>query len=312
MEFRNLGPSGLKVSVVGLGCNNFGGRLGLEETRAVIDRAIEAGITFFDTADMYGKDGDSERLMGEVLGERRKDVVLATKFGAPMGEGPYRKGGSRRYIIDAIDASLRRLKTDWIDLYQYHRPDPDAPMEETLAALDDLIRQGKVRYIGISNHPAWQVVEADWIAKTKGLNGFISCQNEYSLLARGEEKELLPAMKAYGLGLLPFLPLASGMLTGKYVQGEAAPAGARLTNDARLSARFFNDANWRKVTGLKAFAEARGHTLLDLAFSWLAHRPAVSSIIAGATKPEQIDANIKAASWKLTAEDLAEIDTLTK
>jgi aryl-alcohol dehydrogenase-like predicted oxidoreductase len=312
MEFRNIGKSGLRVSVVGVGCNNFGGRLDLEGTRAVIDHAIASGITMFDTADSYGKDGGSERLMGEVLGAKRKDIVLATKFGFALGDGPYKKGGSRHYIMNAVEASLRRLKTDWIDLYQFHRPDADTPMEETLRTLDDLIHQGKVRYIGISNHPSWQVVDADWTAQAHGLNKFISCQDEYSLLVRGFEKDLAAALGSRGIGLLPFLPLAGGMLTGKYVHGEAAPAGTRMAEQARFSARFFTDVNWTKVNGLKEFAERQGHTLLELAFSWLAAQPHVSCIIAGATKPVQIDSNIQAVSWKLTAEELAEIDILTK
>ncbi|MBS7704473.1 aldo/keto reductase [Chelatococcus asaccharovorans] len=310
MEFRNLGRSGLRVSVVGLGCNNFGGRLDVEATRSVVHKAIDAGITLFDTADIYGNRGGSESQLGEVLGPRRKDIVLATKFGMAMDDVDVLKGGSRRYIMAAVEASLKRLKTDWIDLYQLHRPDPLTPIEETLRALDDLIRAGKVRYIGCSNLPGWQVVEAHFTARELGINGFASVQDEYSLVERGIERELVPAASRYGFGLLPFFPLASGLLTGKYKRGEAAPAGTRFA-EQRYADRYFNDRNWDIVEGLRGFAEARGHSLLELAFSWLAARPLVASVIAGATKPEQVEANIKAASWQLTAEDLAEIDRIT-
>src|SRR5579885_2870076 len=228
MKLRNLGNSGLLVSLVGLGCNNFGGRIGPEPSRKVIDRAIELGITLFDTADIYGEKGGSETILGDVLGKRRKDIVLATKFGMPMDSSGILKGGSRRYIVSAVEASLSRLKTDWIDLYQIHQPDPLTPIEETLRALDDLIHQGKVRYIGCSNLTAWQVVDAQWTSKTLGLNSFISCQDEYSLLVRDIERELLPAMQAHRLGLLPYFPLASGLLSGKYKRNHL-PEDARLT-----------------------------------------------------------------------------------
>jgi aryl-alcohol dehydrogenase-like predicted oxidoreductase len=311
MELRNLGPSGLRVSAVGLGCNNFGGRIDLAATRAVVHRALDAGITLFDTSDSYGKDGGSELALGETLGDRRKDIVLASKFGSPMGAGDYMRGGSRRYITQGVEASLRRLKTDWIDLYQFHKPDPLTPMEETLRALDDLVRQGKVRYIGVSNHKGWQVVDARWISTTRNLESFVSCQDEYSLLVRGIEKELLPAMQAHGLGLLPYFPLASGLLTGKYRQGEAPPAGTRFAGGAGFLTRYWTDGNWKKIDALEAFAAARGKTLLELAFSWLACRPCVSSVIAGATRPEQIDANISAASWVLDAGEMDEVNRIT-
>ena len=311
MEFRNLGTSGLRVSVVGLGCNNFGGRLDLAATQAVIDRAIDAGITLFDTADMYGNGGGSETLMGQSFGARRKDIVLATKFSWPMGGGEMNRGGSRRYIMQAVEASLKRLQTDWIDLYQLHKQDPLTPMEETLRAFDDLVRQGKVRYIGVSNHPAWKVVQAHWISRSGGLERFQSCQDEYSLLVRDAEKELAPAMQACGMSLLPYFPLASGLLTGKYRQDEAAPAGTRYASGGNYMTRYWTDQNWRKVETLRAFATQRGHTLLELAFSWLACKPFVASVIAGATKPEQIEANIKAASWKLTDAEMTEIDSIT-
>jgi len=312
MEIRNLGRSGLRVSVVGLGCNNFGWRIELEPARKVVHRALDLGITLFDTADMYG-DGQSEEMLGETLGPRRKDVVLATKFAAAfsgVSGGPF---GSRSYILSAVEASLRRLKTDWIDLYQYHWADPRTPMEETLRALDDLIRQGKVRYIGISNHPAWRVADAQWLARQNGLNAFVSCQDEYSLLVRDAERELIPAMNAFGLGLLPYFPLASGLLTGKYAKGAALPADARFASQsmAGLGKRYMTEANWAVVERLQAFCSQRGHKLLELAFSWLAANPVVGSVIAGATKPEQIDENVKAAGWALSAEDLAEVDRLT-
>src|SRR5579872_3762742 len=246
MEIRNLGRSGLRVSVVGLGCNNFGWRIELEPARKVVHRALDLGITLFDTADMYG-DGQSEEMLGETLGPRRKDVVLATKFAAAfsgVSGGPF---GSRGYIFSAVEASLRRLKTDWIDLYQYHWPDPRTPMEETLRALDDLIRQGKVRHIGCSNLPAWQVVDAQWTAKHFQLEAFISCQDEYSLLVRAPERELIPAMEALGLGLLPYFPLASGLLTGKYKHNAAPPPDTRFTALKPLAERYLTDANWQVV-----------------------------------------------------------------
>lgn len=309
MQTRNLGRSGLRVSLVGLGCNNFGGRIDLEATRKVVDAAIEHGITLFDTADIYGEKGGSETALGQVLGARRKDIVLASKFGMRMFHGG--EGGSRRYIMSAVEESLTRLKTDWIDLYQFHKPDPLTPIDETLRAMDDLVRQGKVRYIGCSNMVAWQVADAQWTARDLGLGAFASAQDEYSLLKRGAEKDLIPAIAHYGMGLLPYFPLANGALTGKYKRGAAMPEGARLTKLPERAGQIFSEDNWRKIEGLTAFAEQRGHSLVELAFSWLAAQPAVSSVIAGATRPEQIAANVKAADWALTAEDLAEIDAIT-
>ncbi|HVT12504.1 MAG TPA: aldo/keto reductase [Fimbriimonadaceae bacterium] len=309
MKLRNLGKSGLRVSLVGLGCNNFGGRIDFEASQKVIHAALDAGITLFDTADIYGNAGGSEEILGKVLGERRKDIVLATKFGMQMGADTTKKGASRRYIMAEVEDSLRRLKTDWIDLYQLHQADPLTPIEETLRALDDLIAQGKVRYLGCSNLPAWQVVDALWTSKSLGINSFVSCQDEYSLLVREPEKELLPAIQAHGLGLLPYFPLASGLLTGKYKSGKM-PEGARITKSEGLQNRLMTDRNLAIVANLEKFAADRGHTLLELAFSWLAAHPALSSVIAGATKPEQIEANVKAADWELTAEDLAEIDRI--
>lgn len=311
MELRNLGASGLRVSTVGLGCNNFGVRVDAAGARAVVHAALDAGVTLFDTSDSYGERGGSETILGETLGARRKDIVLATKFSSPMDDSGWLQGGSRRYILQAVDASLKRLRTDWIDLYQFHKPDPLTPIEESLRALEDLVREGKVRYIGLSNHPAWQVADAIWIARVKNLAPIISCQDEYSLLTRGVERELIPMMKQFGVGLLPYFPLAGGMLTGKYRQGEDMPAGARLTMGGQLTGRFVTQENWRKIDGLRAFAQARGRSLLDLAFSWLLANPVISSVIAGATKPAQIEANIKAASWELSPQDLSEIDRLS-
>lgn len=311
MEMRNLGRSGLRVSVIGLGCNNFGGRIDLAATKRVVHQAIESGITLFDTADVYGDRGGSESCLGEVLGSARKDIVLATKFGMPMGESEGQSGGSRRYIMNAVEASLRRLRTDWIDLYQIHRPDALTPIEETLRALDDLIRQGKVRYIGCSNFAAWQVVEAQWTSRTLGLNHFISCQDEYSMLVRRIEAELTPAAQAYGMGILPYFPLASGLLTGKYRRNTPLPEGTRLANTQRLADRYLSDRNWEVTERLADFASARGRQMLDLAFSWLLSRHGVASVIAGATRPEQIEQNVRAGSWQLSVEDLSEIDRIT-
>jgi aryl-alcohol dehydrogenase-like predicted oxidoreductase len=311
METRTLGKSGLRVSVVGLGCNNFGGRVGLEETRAVVHKALDLGITLFDTADTYGNRGGSEEYLGEILGDRRKDIVLATKFGMAMDDADVSRT-SRRYIIMAVEASLRRLRTDWIDLYQLHRPDPATPIDETLRALDDLIQQGKIRYVGNSNLAAWQVVEAHWTALHLNLHRFISCQNEYSLLARDIEDELMPAIQACGLGLLPYFPLAGGLLTGKYRQKAPMPPGSRLSHMTGLAQRYLTKENWSVVERLEEFCARRGHSLLELAFSWLLARPTLASIIAGATRPGQVDENVKAADWALTLDDLAEVDRLTR
>jgi aryl-alcohol dehydrogenase-like predicted oxidoreductase len=312
MELRNLGRSGLLVSAVGLGCNNFGWRIEVEPSRKVVHKALDLGITLLDTADVYG-DGQSEDMLGQILGARRKDVVLATKFASGLGDKAGQRFASRHYIMGAVEASLKRLRTDWIDLYQLHWPDPRTPMEETLRALDDLVRQGKVRYIGISNHAAWQVADAQWIARHCNLNAFVSCQDEYSLLVRGVEKELVPAMRAFGLGLLPYFPLASGLLTGKYKKGAAPGADTRFASASmgRLGSRYMTEANWPIVEALEKFVAARGHAMLELAFSWLLSNPTVSSVIAGATTPEQIEQNVRAATWTIGAEELAEIDKIT-
>jgi len=311
MQIRNLGGSGLRVSAVGLGCNNFG-RIELESSRKVIHKAIDLGITLFDTADIYGDMGGSETVLGEVLGPRRKDIVLATKFSKPMSHDGTKQGASRRYIISAIEASLKRLKTDYIDLYQQHDYDPLTPIEETLRALDDLIRQGKVRYIGNSNFPAWRIAEAEYVARAINTNRFVSCQDEYSLVVRDIEKELLPCAIEYNLGLLPFFPLASGLLTGKYKRGADVPDDTRFAKVPGLRERYATPRNEEIVEKLRVFAQARGHSLLELAFSWLAARPQVASVIAGATRVEQVEQNVKAIGWSLSAEEMAEIDGITK
>lgn len=312
MEIRNLGQSGLRVSAIGLGCNNFGGRIGLEATRAVIHKAIDLGITFFDTSDTYGERGGSETDIGQVLGDRRNDIVLATKFANPMDDSGEKQGASRRYIVTAVEDSLRRLRTDWIDLYQVHAFDPRTPIEETARALDDLIRQGKIRYAGCSNFPAWRLTEADWTARTLGLDRFVSCQDEYSLVFRAAEKELMPAARAAGMGMLPYFPLASGLLTGKYRRNTPMPAGTRFASTQRLAERYLTERNWEIAEKLGDFAEARGHSMLELAFSWLLAQSPVASVIAGATQPGQLEQNVKAGSWKLTPEDLAAIDLIAR
>jgi aryl-alcohol dehydrogenase-like predicted oxidoreductase len=310
MKKRRLGKSGLEVSVVGLGCNNFG-ILDLEASRKVVSRALDLGITLLDTADIYGNRGGSEEQLGQILGPRRKDVVLATKFGMAMDDDAGKARGSRDYIMGAVEASLKRLRTDWIDLYQYHTPDPTTPLEETLRALDDLVKHGKVRAIGCSNLPATGIAEAAAIASRNGLASFATAQDEYSLVVRGAEKELMPAIAASGMSLLPYFPLASGLLTGKYKQGADIPAGTRYARGTRFSDRYMTEENWKIVERLDAFCAARGRSLLELAFSWLLSHDRLASVIAGATRPEQIEANVKAASWELTPEEIAEVDRLS-
>jgi aryl-alcohol dehydrogenase-like predicted oxidoreductase len=309
-DVRQLGRSGLRVSLVGLGTNNFGTRLDRAASARVIDAAIEAGITLFDTADVYGNRGGSETILGEVLGARRGRIVLATKFATPLDDAGILRGASRRYIIQALEASLRRLKTEWIDLYQLHRPDPSTPIDETLRALDDAIRAGKVRYIGASNLPAWQVVQAQHVARELGLERFISSQDEYSLLRRDAERELIPALSAYGIGLLPYFPLANGLLTGKYRVGEAAPAGSRLAGNTGLAQRYLTARDLQAAERLSTFARELGHTPVELAFAWLAAQPTVASIIAGASTPEQVVQNRAAISWRLTPDEILEATRL--
>jgi aryl-alcohol dehydrogenase-like predicted oxidoreductase len=312
VEYRNLGSSGLKVSVVGLGCNNFGMKCDAEQTTAVVHRALDEGITLFDTADIYGNRGGSEELLGKALGNRRRDVVVATKFGMAMGEGPYLRGASRRYIVSAAEGSLRRLGTDYIDLYQVHAPDPDTPAHETLEALTDLVRAGKVRYIGCSNFAAWQIADAAWLSRTRGLAPYVSAQNQYNLLDRRIERELFPACREFGLGILPYFPLASGFLTGKYKRGAEAPAGSRLALMQRMADQVMTDANFVTLERLENFASSRGHTILELAVGWLASQSLISSVISGATTPEQVSANVRAAAWKLSAEEMRQVDELTR
>ena len=311
MQQRPFGATTTKVSAVGLGCNNFGIRLDREATRNVVHAALDAGITLFDTADIYGNRGDSERLLGEALGARRKDTVLATKFGLPMDGSGRRQGGSRRYVRQALEASLKRLKTDWIDIYYYHRPDPATPIEETLEALDGLVRQGKVRHIGCSNFSAAQIREAQNTARANGFPPFAATQDQYNLLSREIEREVLPMIEAEKLALLPYFPLASGMLTGKYRLGRPMPQGTRLSNP-RYSDRFLNDENLRMIEQLEDFCAARGRTLLELAFGWLLAKAPVASVIAGASTPEQVRLNAGAAGWALAADEVAEVDRMTR
>lgn len=311
MRYRPLGNSGLLVSVVGLGTNNFGSRLDLDGTRAVVEAALDAGITLFDTADIYGKGGGSETLLGQVLKGRRDDVVLASKFGhqdSDMGYGPAAgsKGG-RAYIRRAIEASLRRLDTDYLDLYQLHTPDPHTPIVETLAALHELVIEGKVRYIGSSQFSGWQVAQAAHVAKENNLTPFISAQNHWSLLERDVETEVVPAALHYGVGVLPFFPLANGLLTGKIRRGQAVPADSRLADRAG----YITEAKLDLVEALASWAEPRGHTLLEVSIGALAGLPGCGSVIAGASTPEQVRANAAAGGWQPTPADLAEIDTLT-
>ena len=298
MEQRNLGSSGLIVSAVGLGCNNFGGRSDFAATRAVVHKALDLGITLFDTSDTYGESGASEEYLGRTLAGRRSEIIVASKFARPMDSSGRLQGASRRY-------------TDYLDLYQQHIADPQTPIEETLRALDDLVRQGKVRYIGCSTLSAWQVVEAQWTSVHLGLERYISCQERYNLLERELDDQLMPVIQSYGLGLIPFAPLANGLLTGKYRRDAPLPEGARLTTTPRTAERYLTEANWAVVERLTGFCAARGHSLLELAFSWLLHRPGVASVIAGATNPAQVEANVSAACWALSREDMDEIDRLT-
>ena len=307
MRYRQLGTSGLTVSVVGLGCNNFGSRLDLERTRAVVDAAIDQDVNLLDTSDTYGNGGDSETFLGEILKGRRDRVVLATKFGSPMPGGRDDEArGSRRYIRRAVEASLRRLQTDYIDLYQHHRPDPKTPLEETVAALDELVVEGKVRYAGSSNYAGFRIADGDWIANVQHRTRMISAQNHYSLLERTVEHEVIPACLEHRIGMLPFFPLASGLLTGKYKRDGSAPEGSRLVGRSD----WLTEEAFDKVEALEKLAAERDLNLLDLAIGGLAAQPAVASVIAGATRPEQVVANVKAGEWEPTADDLAAIDAV--
>jgi aryl-alcohol dehydrogenase-like predicted oxidoreductase len=309
LTYRPLGDSGLIVSVVGLGCNAFGTRIDAESASAVVAAALEHGVTLFDTADTYGH-GQSEELVGAALGRHRDDVVVATKFGGDMRgtNGPdWGTRGSRRYIRRAVEASLRRLDTDWIDLYQMHWPDPVTPIDETLAALSELVAEGKVRYVGSSNFHAWQVVDADWVARSSGFERFVSAQNKYSLYDRTVEDELVPACEHVGVGILPYYPLEYGLLSGKYRRGEQAPAGSRLASRTTI----LDEADFDRIEALERFAAERGVGILDVAIGGLAAQPAVASVIAGATRPEQVAANVATLAWEPTAADLAALDELT-
>jgi aryl-alcohol dehydrogenase-like predicted oxidoreductase len=305
MELRSVGGSGLRVSVAGLGCNNFGGRIDEDATRLVVSAALDAGITLFDTADIYGG-SRSEELLGRALGSRRDEVVLATKFAMPMGDGPYSAGGSRRYVMRAVEASLRRLGTDYIDLYQMHAPDPTTPIDETLGALNDLVHQGKVRYIGSSNFTGWQIADADWAARSRGFERFVCAQNEWSLLRRAVEREVVPACRRFDLSVLPYFPLAGGALTGKYKRGEPAPPGTRHAGDN--GSRWLTDANFARIEALTELAGDYGHTVGELAQAWLASQPVVCSVISGATRPEQVRDNAAAVAWRLSRDEQRAVD----
>jgi aryl-alcohol dehydrogenase-like predicted oxidoreductase len=313
IAYRRLGRSGLVVSTVGIGCNNFGRRIGDDAATEVVQTALDLGINLFDTADVYGDQShNSEEVLGAALGKRRDEAVIATKFGLDLdGHLGVDHGarGSRRYIMRAVESSLRRLGTEYIDLYQYHAPDSaGTPIEETLSALDELVRSGKVRYVGHSNFAAWQVADADWIARDRGLTPFVSAQNHYSLLSRDAEKELIPALSHFGLGLLPYFPLESGLLTGKYTRGEAAPTGSRMAGP-RFADRLAG-APWETIEALTTFSREHGLSILDVAIGGLAARPAVTTVIAGATSGDQVRANAAAGAWRPTADDLAALDAI--
>ena len=305
MRTRRLGKEGPEVSVVGLGCNNFGGRVDLDGTRAVVDAALDAGVTLFDTADIYGNQGGSESFLGEALEGRRDRVLLATKFGGDMGDGTKARG-SRDYIRKAVEGSLQRLRTDVIDLYQYHTPDRITPFEETFGALDELLREGKVRYVGHSNLKAAQVEEIDAFCREQGFARPVSAQNQYSLMRREAEEELLPTCERLGIGVLPYFPLASGLLTGKYSRGADRPEGTRLSGRDEV----FTDETFDRLEAIEEFAQGRGVTMLNVAIGGLLAQPAIASVIAGATKPEQVRANVEAAEWQPTPEDLAALNAL--
>ena len=305
MRTRRLGSEGPDVSVVGLGCNNFGNRVDLEGTRAVVDAALEAGVTFFDTADVYGGNGGSEQFLGEVLEGRRDRVLLATKFGGDMGDGTEARG-SREYIRKAIAGSLQRLRTDYVDLYQYHTPDGVTPFEETFGALDELVHEGKVRYVGHSNLQPAQIEEIDGLARANGWARPVSAQNRYSLLHREPEEELLPVCERLGLGFLPYFPLSSGLLTGKYRRGEERPQGTRLSGRDDV----FTEETFDRLEALESYAAEQGVTMLHVAIGGLLAHPAVASVIAGATKPEQVRANVAAADWEPSPSEVAAVDSL--
>ena len=309
MEYRRLGNSGLEVSVIGLGANNFGRRVDADGTAVVINHALDMGINLIDTSNSYGVERRSEEFIGKALKGKRDRALIATKAASRTAEGPNREGASRQHLMAELEISLRTLDTDYIDLYQIHFPDSNTPIEETMRALDDMVRDGKVRYIGCSNYAAWQVCEALWTSRSKGFAPFVSVQPHYSMMERRVEAELVPFCKEYRIGILPYFPLASGFLTGKYKRGQPAPEGTRLSEGDR---GMFSDANFDMLEKLESFSAERGRTVLELAFAWLLANPDVSSVIAGATKPEQVISNSKAVGWNLTAEDMAEVDTILR
>ena len=306
MQYRLLGNSGLRVSAIGLGTNQFGGKVDQLDTAQIVSGAIDLGINFIDTADIY-QQGRSEEALGVALKGKWDKVIMATKVVSPTGDGPNDKGASRYHIMQNVEASLRRLQTDHIDLYQMHRWDNDTPLEETLRTLDDLVSSGKVRYIGASNYAAWQLARANLLAEVRGWVPFVSIQNHYHMFEREQEREIIPFCNAHNVGILPFFPLAGGFLTGKYKRGEAAPAGSRGENSPYVQ-KYMTDANYDKVEKLTAWAEERGHTMGELAHAWLLAQPSVSSVISGATKLSHVQANAKAADWALTAEEFAEVN----
>ena len=306
MKYRRLGASGLEVSEIGIGTNNFGSRLDADQSAAVVHAALDDDINLFDTANIYSH-GVSEEYLGRALAGRRSGALIATKFGMLWEEGPHGMGGSRKHIIDSLDGSLKRLGTDYIDLYQIHRQDPNTPIDETLRALDDAVRAGKVRYIGCSNYDAWRLADAMWTSEHHGLARFVSAQPEYSMLVRDIEPEILPACANYGLGILPYFPLAHGFLTGKYRRGEDVPDGTRLALTPAAQGKRLTDSNFDVLEALDAFVGERGKTLVQLAFAWLLAHETVSSVIAGASNPGQVAQNAAAAGWELTAEEMAEL-----
>ena len=308
MEYRRLGKSGLKVSAVGLGANNFGGKNDEKDSGVIVQEAIDQGINMIDTANSYGR-GLSEEYIGKAIKGMRDRVVLATKFSSPLGEGSRQPDTSRRHMMQEAEKSLKRLETDYIDLYQVHFPDPGTPIEETLRGLDDLVHQGKVRYIGCSNFSAWQLGEAMWTSRSEGLNAFISVQPLYNLLNRGIERELTPCCQAYNVGIVPYFPLASGLLTGKYRPGQPPPPGTRLAGP--MGQRSLTEENFDLVGKLEGYAAERGHTILELAMGWLLAKPQMSSVIAGATTPEQVRSNVAAGeAWHLSPEEVQEVDQI--
>jgi aryl-alcohol dehydrogenase-like predicted oxidoreductase len=309
VRYRHLGASGLEVSEIGIGTNNFGGRLDAGQSADVVHSALDHGINLFDTANVYSH-GVSEEYLGKALKGRREEAVIATKFGMKWADGPHGMGGSRKHIIDSIDGSLKRLGTDYIDLMQIHRQDPSTPIEETLSALDDAIKAGKVRYIGCSNYDAWRIADAMWTSERYGLARYVSCQPEYSMLVRDIEKEVLPACEQYGLGILPYFPLAHGFLTGKYRRGVPVPEGTRLALTPQAQDKRLTTDNFNILDQLESFVIARDKKVVELAFAWLLGHSAVSSVIAGASNPEQVGQNAAAAEWQLTGEEMTQLGNI--